>query len=67
MSGEIDVNLGLIIVWVEVKGWEIGDRRDEISKVVAMRRVWKRAGLKLKVRVIGESKSKKRKKLEIKS
>lgn len=37
MSGEVDVNLGLIIVWVEVKGWEIGDRRDEISKVVAMR------------------------------
>lgn len=37
MSGEVDVNLGLIIVWVEVKGWETGDRRDEISKVVAMR------------------------------
>lgn len=29
--------------------------------------MWKRADLKLKVRVIGESKSKKRKKLEIKS
>lgn len=39
MSGEVDVNLGLIIVWVEVKDWEIGDRRDEISKVVAMTRV----------------------------
>lgn len=66
MSGEVDVNLGLIIVWVEVKGWKIRDRRDEISKVVAMRDN-ACGGLKLKVRIIGESKSKKRKKLEIKS